>query len=408
VRVRRRGDVLTLSLASIGFVSLGLPEGLLGVAWPSIRATFGLSLDALGMLLATFAAGYFVASAVNGRILAWAGVGAVLSASCAITGLCLVGYALAPSWGLMVALGAALGAGGGTIDAALNVYGAIRHGARVLNWMHAAFGLGAAVGPLIMTAILTRGAEWNLGYLGVGIAQLSLALGYGLLRRRFSITGPRPDTGAPHVDRASMRVLLRGPMTWLSMGLFGVYAGMEIATGQWTFSLFTEGRGIPATTAGVWVSAYWASLTVGRILFGLLVSHVNVDGLLRACMLIAILASGLVWLNALPLLALATIGLVLAPIFPSLIATSATRFAAEHTADVIGLQVAGAVLGGAALPGIVGVLAARLGLEVVGPCLVGLAVALFVLHESLIRLAYAPRRNARSQTAAMANSPPRA
>src|SRR5205823_9825682 len=98
------GGAITLGLASLGFVSLGLPEGLLGVAWPSIRATFGLPLDALGALLTTFAAGYFVASAVNGRVLARAGVGTVLSASCFLTGLCLLGYAAAPSWPTMIAL----------------------------------------------------------------------------------------------------------------------------------------------------------------------------------------------------------------------------------------------------------------------------------------------------------------
>jgi fucose permease len=203
-----------------------------------------------------------------------------------------------------------------------------------------------------------------------------------------------------------MRVLLGEPAAWLSMVLFGVYAGLEVAAGQWSFSLFTESRSVPPAVAGVWVSAYWASLTIGRVLFGVIVNHVALDGLLRACILVAVVACGLVWLNVLPLLALATIGLVLAPSCPSLIATTPSRFSAAHTADAIGLQVAGAVLGGAALPAGVGVLAARLGLEVVGPCLVGLACALLVLYELLIRRAYEPRRSVRSQTDAMASSRP--
>jgi len=401
-RVRRRGDVLTLSLASLGFVSLGLPEGLLGVAWPSIRATFGLPIDALGMLLATFAGGYFIASAINGRVLHRFGVGPVLSASCLTTGLCLLGYSLAPTWGLMVVLGAVLGAGGGTIDAALNVFGAMKHGPRALNWMHAAFGLGAAVGPLVMTAILSRGGAWNIGYLLVGLLQLGLALGYGLLRRRFSTT-PQTQTARP---AATMRSLLRGAMVWVSIAVFAVYVGVEVTTGQWSYSLFTEGRGVSPSTAGVWISVYWGSMTVGRIVFGVIVSHVNVDKLLRSCMAVTIVATALVWWNVVPVLALATLGLMLAPIFPSLIATSPTRFRDEHTADAIGIQVAAAVLGGALLPAMVGVLAARVGLEVVGPCLVLLACALFALHEALVRLASAPQRSARSQTAAMANSPP--
>ncbi len=397
----RSAHALTLSLASVGFVSLGLPEGLLGVAWPSIRETFGLSLDALGVLLATFAGGYFVASAVNGRVLARAGVGVVLSASCALTGASLIGYALVPSWPMMVALGAAAGAGGGTIDAALNVY-ATAHGARVLNWMHAAFGLGAAIGPLIMTAILTSGAGWSVGYASVGVIQLGLGLSYWLLRDRFGA----PNSNQPAAQQVHPTSLLRQPMAWLSIAIFFVYVGLEITAGQWTFSLFTLGRGFSTATAGVWISAYWASLTVGRVLFGVVVSHMSVDTLMRICMLVALLGAALIWLNV-PL-GLAIVGGVLAPIFPSLIATTAQRVDARHTADLIGLQVAAAVLGGAVLPGSVGVLAARVGLEVVGPCLVGLAAALFLLHEAQIqfRSAYAPQKSARSQIDAVASSPP--
>ena len=203
-----------------------------------------------------------------------------------------------------------------------------------------------------------------------------------------------------------MRALLGQTMVWISVVVFAVYVALEVGTGQWSYSLYTEGRGVPPATAGVWISVYWGSLTIGRIIFGAVVNHVNVDVLLRACMAVAILGTALVWLNVLPFVALATIGLVLAPIFPSLIATSPARFAEEQTADAIGLQVAAAVLGGALLPGVIGVLAARVGLEVVGPCLVVLACALFALHEVLIRRACAPQESARSQTAAMASSQP--
>ena len=198
------------------------------------------------------------------------------------------------------------------------------------------------------------------------------------------------------------------PLLWLSVAIFFVYAGIEVTAGQWAFSLFTESRGLSTTTAGIWVSVYWASLTVGRILFGVVVNHVSVDSLLRACMLAAIVASGLIWLNVqafLSLSGLAVIGLVLAPMFPSLIATTPARLGERHTADAVGWEVGAAVLGGALLPGAVGVLAARLGLEVVGPCLVVAACALFGLHEMLVRLSPAsePRRSARSRTDAVAS-----
>jgi fucose permease len=403
-------QALTLGLASLGFVSLGLPEGLLGVAWPSIRATFDLPLDALGLLLATFASGYFVSSAFSGRVIARLGVGLALAASCAVTGVSLLGYALAPAWPPMVALGVALGLGAGTIDAGLNTYAAVAHGPRVLNWMHAAFGVGAAVGPLVMTALLSSGLPWSSGYVIVAAAQMSLAVGYGLTRQRYInpppslARGQEPSASGQH----SARAMLARPLIWLSLLLFFVYVGIEAAAGQWSFSLFTLARGTPAQIAGVLVSAYWACLTLGRLAFGVLITRISSDTVLRACMLVTVLAAGVIWLNV-PLvswLAVGLLGLVLAPVFPVLIADTPRRLGAARAADAIGLQVAAAVAGGAAIPAGMGVLAARLGLEVIGPCLVGAALVQLVLHEALIRRACEPPQSARSRSNEAASFPP--
>ena len=242
-------------------MSLGLPDGMLGVAWPSIRATFGLPLDALGLLLATFATGYFVSSAVSGRVLSRFGIGTVLAASCAMTATALLGYALSPAWLGMVALGSVLGIGAGTIDAGLNTYAAVAHGARALNWMHAAFGAGAAIGPLVMTAILGAGLSWSLGYVVVALVQLGLAAGFVVTRKRYVQSQPSSASASEH--GGSARGLLRNPLAWISLGLFFVYVGLEAGAGQWSFSLFTLSRGAPVAVAGVLVSAYWACMTVG-------------------------------------------------------------------------------------------------------------------------------------------------
>jgi fucose permease len=411
---RRSRNTLTLTLASLGFVSLGLPEGMLGVAWPSIRAAFDLPLDALGLLLATFASGYVLASALSGRMLGRWGIGSVLATSCGMTGLSLLGYAVAPAWSTMVALGAVLGVGAGTIDAGLNTFAAVLHGPRVLNWMHAAFGLGAAVGPLVMTTILSAGWAWNVGYVIVAAAQLGLAAGYVATRQRYGGVTPQAESVHPLTappppgTGASARELLRNPLTWLSLGLFFVYAGIEAAAGQWSFSLLTVARGTPTTIAGVLVSAYWGALTLGRVLFGVIVTHMSVDTLLRSCMGVAVGAAGLVWLNVpgVSSIALVVLGLALAPIFPSLIAKTPGRLGSTQTANAVGLQVAAAVLGGAAIPAAVGVLAARLSLEVVGACLLAAGLAQLGLHEALVRRAFGPPRNARSRSDAAASFPP--
>ncbi|MBV9581304.1 MAG: MFS transporter [Chloroflexi bacterium] len=387
-----------LVLASLGFVSLGLPEGMLGVAWPSIRATFNLPLDALGLLIASFAAGYFVASAVSGRVIARFGIGTALAASCGLTGSCLVGYALSGSWSTMVALAAVLGAGAGTIDGGLNTYAAVTYGPRTLNWMHAAFGLGAATGPLIMTVILSSGLVWNVGYAVVAIAQLGLAAGYWLTRRQYAQAPTRTAasvdanadlhvSAAPQHTARSLSSLARQPVLWLSLGLFFVYVGMEAGAGQWSFSLFTLARDMPAALAGVLVSAYWASLTLGRVLFGALVPRVSTDRVLRGCMAACIVAASLLWANipVVSWLALAVLGLAFAPIFPVLIAETPARLGRAQAANVIGWQVAAAVLGGATLPALLGVLASHASLEVVGPALVLAGAVQLGLYVTLVR-----------------------
>jgi fucose permease len=381
-------QTLALGLASLGFVSLGLPEGMLGVAWPSIRAEFDLPLDALGVLIAAFAAGYFASSAISGRVIGRFGIGWVLSASCCLTGVCLVGYAVSPSWSGMVGLAALVGVGAGAIDGGLNTYAAIAHGPRALNWMHAAFGLGAAVGPLIMTLILSSGLAWNAGYTLVGGAQLALAACYWLTRKRFAGGSTSRDMHVepPPAARSTAR-FVRQPLLWLLLGLFFIYAGMEASAGQWSFSLFTLSRDMPAVLAGALVSAYWASLTLGRVLFGALVPRIATSHLLRACMLVCVLAAALIWLNVpvVSWLALALLGLAFAPIFPVLIAETPARLGQARAANAIGWEVAAAVVGGAALPAVLGVLSAHVSLEVVGPALVLAGLVQLGLYEGLVR-----------------------
>src|SRR5207247_1233633 len=157
----------------------------------------------------------------------------------------------------------------------------------------------------------------------VAVAQLSLAVGYLRTRQRFTRSTPTSTSS----DGGSAGQLLRSPLIWISVLLFFVYVGVEATAGQWTFSLFTLSRNTPTALAGLLISAYLASLTLGRVLFGIFAPRVSPDGLLRACMLVSLAAAGVIWLNVpiLSWLALAVLGLVLAPIFPVLIAETPAR-----------------------------------------------------------------------------------
>ena len=172
-----------LVLAYLAFISLGLPDGLLGVGWPSISADFGVATDAVGLLLFVGMAGYLTSSVVAGFTIARVGVGPLLAGSTALASISLAGYALSPGLWLMVGLALFGGLGGGGIDAGLNAYAASEFGPRHMNWLHAFFGLGVAIGPALMTAVLESGESWRLGYGIVATAQAVLALAFVLTVR---------------------------------------------------------------------------------------------------------------------------------------------------------------------------------------------------------------------------------
>ena len=380
--------LLLISLSYIGFVSLGLPDGLHGIAWPSMRASFQLPLDALGTLLVIFTLGYLLSSFNSGRLLARLGIGVLLALSCLATAISLLGYALAPGWWLVVGWGLLAGLGAGAIDAGLNLYAATHFSARMVNWLHACYGFGATSGPVLMTGILDSGHAWRWGYAVVGLAQLLLALCFGLTHKQWIRNPGTPETPAPAgVHQASNRSTLSVPIVWLSIAVFFLYTGLEAAAGAWAYSLFTEARGIPLMTAGTWVSLYWGIFTVGRVLSGVVAGFASVPSLLRYCISGIALGALLLWLSPtheVGFLGLACMGFAAAPVFPSLIATTPGRLGAMHTANGVGLQIAAAVLGASLLPALLGMLANHLGLEIIGPGLFVVALLLLLLYEVLM------------------------
>lgn len=384
---RHKPGLLLILLAYLSFISLGLPDGLNGVAWPSIRETFNLPVDAVGSLLVTFTLGYLVSSFAGGRLLVRMSLGRLLAASCLATAISLVGYAIAPAWWVMVALAVIAGLGAGAIDAGLNTFAATEFNARMVNWLHACYGAGAATGPVIMTGVLAANHPWQRGYQIVAVWQLILAACFALTRRLWpGANASRETLATSDVNAARVSSTLRLPVTWLSVAVFFLYTGIESAAGVWAYTLFTESRGASMMMAGAWVSVYWGSLTAGRLLSGLIVSFVPAQMLLRFSITGIAVGAALVWLDftsLLSFLGLALMGLWSAPVFPSLIAATPARMGSRHTANLIGFQIAAAVLGQSLLPGLVGLLAGRLGLEIIGPALFASAVLLLGLYESL-------------------------
>ncbi len=385
----RLGPIL---LAYAAFIALGMPDGLMGIAWPSVRADFGVPIDALGMLLIASVTGYMTSSFLSGALVARLGVGKLLALSCALTGLALFGYTLVPMWWMLVLLGVVAGLGAGAIDAGLNTYAAAHFGEGLVQWLHASYGIGITIGPIIITTALTTFDSWRLGYRVVAGFQLLMALAFVLTLSWWRDQQPETATDAPREKRLTeyktpLAETMRRPRVWLSVALFFFYVGAEVSLGVWAYSLLTEARGVAPGTAGFITGSYWATFTLGRILAGLYAKRLGVNLLVQASLGFALFGAVLLWLNPFPMANLAAVTLVgfaIAPIFPALISGTSRRVGARYAANTIGMQMAVTGLGGSLIPSLIGVLAGRLSLEVVPISLVLLFATLIILYRLAI------------------------
>jgi fucose permease len=386
VPVMPRSTLLAL-LAFLAFVSLGLPDGLLGVSWPSLRLGFGVPLDALGTLVAVQTLGYLTTSSLVGRILRVVPIGGVLAVSTFAAALALLGFAVATQWPLLLACGFVAGLAGGAVDAGLNAYGARHFSARVLNWLHAFFGVGTTLGPLIVTAVLTSGHAWRWSYVVVGSAQLLLAALFFATRARWAHAPIDAGGTARPPVAARSRDTLRRPIVWLVMATFFVYAGVEVVVAQWSFTLLTLHRGESVATGGLLVGLFWGSLMVGRVLFGVVADRVPLTRTLTGCLAASVVGALLFWLEPtrpLSFVGLMLIGAALAPVFASLIVLTPRWVGAAHADNAIGFQIAAAGLGGAGLTAAVGFVAERAGLATIGASVVVLTVGMLALYRVVV------------------------
>lgn len=370
----------------MAFVSLGLPDTLLGVAWPSLRRTFDLPLDRLGVLLTATMVGYLASSLASGAVVRRLRVGGLLVASSGLIVASAVGYAFAPAWPVVVGSGLVAGLGAGAIDSGINAYAAAHFSAGHVAWLHGAWGVGATIGPLLMTAVLSAGFAWRAGYALLALVISSLALGFYATRGLWDDESDRGAAALPAT--ASLRASLGQPSVRANLALFFLYTGLEATPGQWAYTFLTEGRGLAPSLAGIAVSIYWGSLTAGRLVSGAVTRRYSPAAVLRLCLaglplaalLLAVVreASGL-------LVGLGLLGGLGASVFPLLIAGTPTRVGALHTDNSVGFQVGAATLGGAVVPAVTGVLARLLGVEAIAGVLLSVALGVLVLHELVLR-----------------------
>ena len=368
-----------VALAYLAFVSLALPPSMLGVVWPSMRLSFGQPLSAVGLvppvgviagLVSTSLAPYIVKRIGVGRLLA---LGTFLSV--ASLGVSAMSTTMWQFLGGVVLGGLAAGA----VDTTLNVFAARRFGARRINMMHASYGLGAAVSPLIVTAVIVSGLSWHWSYVIVLALQLVVAV-------TFSVTWKRWDVPIPErSSTSSSAARVWSTDSALGMAMVAVQNGIESAVAIWAFTFLT-GLGVSTAVAGGLASGYWLTLVVGRVGFGSLAERIGAWKVMAIAVGLLLAAAVLVNVE-LPIPAMTAIllfGVAAAPMYPLLVLTTAERTSPDVADRVIGFQAAASSIGSAITPGLIGLALGyelrAFGISLAALCVVA-AVLLLLIHQ---------------------------
>lgn len=379
---RLGAGVLALQLAM--FVALGLPEGALGVAWPSMRGSLGRPLGDLGLVLVAGTVGYLVGSTATATAIRALGTARVMIASMAVATVALGVWAASPWWPLVLVAALGLGVSRGITDAGLNAYVALHGGVRQLGLLHGCFGVGSTIGPLLVIVGRDLSGTWRTAFVVLSLMHAALGLWAWAVRRRWE-PDVQPLSLAEHDAVA--------PLPWrrvvLTLAVFASLVGAESSTGAWSYTLLTEGRGVGETVAGVAVATFWGGVTVGRFAMAAYGHRVRRTSLVRASSMLALAGELLLWWDpaGLGIVGLPIAGLGLAAVFPTLVALMPDRVGARHSAGVIGWSIAAASLGGTAVAALAGLLADRRGAEVLGIALLAATMVFVTLEVALGRAA---------------------
>ena len=378
---------LLLAVIYLAFISLGLPDALLGAAWPSIYPAFGVPVSYMGMVSMIIALGTCISSLLSDRMTRLLGTGKVTALSVATTALALLGFSWSHSFWALCLWAIPYGLGAGSVDASLNNYVALHYESRHMSWLHCFWGIGAALGPYFMGAILTGGRVWNAGYRVIGILQIFLTailiFSLPLWKGRAEESGEKERTKA-----LSLRQIVAIPGAKEVLFCFFCYCAVESTAGIWASSYLTLQKGVPAETAAGFASMFYIGITVGRAISGFLTIKLRDPQMIRLGQGILALgiAAMLLPLGAnVSLMGFLLIGLGCAPIYPCVIHSTPAYFGAENSQAIIGVQMASAYLGTCLAPPVFGLIAQNVSIRLFPSFLLAALIMMFLSHEALLR-----------------------
>lgn len=348
---------LLLAIIYLAFIGLGLPDSLLGSAWPTIRLEMGIPVSYAGIVSMIIAIGTIISSLLSSRVIQKFGPGLVTAVSVGLTAVALFGFSISNTFILLCLWAVPYGLGTGAVDAALNNYVAVHYSSRHMNWLHAFWGLGVTVSPYIMSSCLTGGLGWQVGYQRVSIVQIILtAILFAALPLWKRSESSKDVKGAANIP-LSKAVKIRGvPFVLIA---FFCYCALEATAGLWASSYLVEARGIHAETAAQFTAFFYIGETAGRILNGFIADRFGDKNLIRVGIIVMMIGAVMVILpvNTISLIGLIAIGLGAAPVYPCIIHATPNNFGKENSQALVGIQMASAYTGTTLMPPLFGLIA---------------------------------------------------
>lgn len=381
---------LLLMIIYLAFISLGLPDALLGSAWPSMYPTLGVPVSYAGIISMIIALGTIVSSLMSDRIIIKWGAGKVTAVSVAMTAMALFGFSFSNRFLALCLCAIPYGLGAGSVDTALNNYVALHYESKHMSWLHCMWGVGASAGPYIMGYVLTGGGAWNSGYRIIGILQVVLTaiLVFSLPLWKAS-SGEKGEEGAPSKTLPLARILRISGVKAVMLFFF-CYCAVEQTAGLWAASYLNLYKGIPAENAAGFASMFFLGITIGRAFSGLIAMKLNDAQMVRlglgmiAVGIFAVLLPVSSWSA---IAGLIVIGLGCAPIYPAMIHSTPARFGAKQSQAIVGVQMASAYTGTCIMPPIFGILAERISVALLPLYLLGSFILMVVMFHLLNRKA---------------------
>lgn len=382
---------LLLAIIYLAFISLGLPDALLGSAWPIMYQEFCVPVSYMGIISMIIAAGTVVSSLMSDRLTKKLGTGKVTALSVLLTAIALLGFSISSSMWMLCLWAIPYGLGAGSVDASLNNYVALHYASRHMSWLHCMWGIGASLGPSIMGLALSHGQTWNMGYRYIAILQVVLTtilfISLPLWKKNNTVSSSCDEK--PSSDHIlTLREIIRLSGAKEIMIAFFCYSAIEQTTGQWGSSYLVLHKGLTEETAATFAGLFYIGITIGRALSGFITMKLNDTQMIRlgeVIILLGCIALFLPFGSIISLCGFILIGLGCAPIYPSIIHSTPANFGADKSQAVIGVQMAAAYVGTTVMPPLFGIIANNISIALLPLYVFAALLLMFAMYERVVK-----------------------